>query len=100
MGGIVKFLDQAQVNGDLIVLGSIYERAEGAVISGNIITEEHIPFEFNLPDRGALFEGNFPAFSTPAAAVSLCPLVLIPDFNLDRIGHSADSVCPGSGSCY
>jgi pyruvate/2-oxoglutarate dehydrogenase complex dihydrolipoamide acyltransferase (E2) component len=62
MGGIVEFLDQAQVNGDLIVLGSSYEQAEGAVISGNIITEENIPFEFNFPDRIALLDGKFPAY--------------------------------------
>ncbi len=61
MGGIVRFLDQAQVNGDLIVLGSSYEQADGATISGNIITEENIPFEFNWPTRIALLDGNFPA---------------------------------------
>jgi len=61
MGGIVEFLDQAQINGNLTVLGCSYEQADGAVISGNIFTEENIPFEFNLPDRIALFEGNFPA---------------------------------------
>ena len=75
MGGIVEFLDQAQVNGDLIVLGSSYEQAEGAVISGNIITEENIPFEFNLPDRIALFDGNF-----LASQFQLLPLVSAPWF--------------------
>jgi len=75
MGGIVEFLDQAQVNGDLIVLGSSYEQAEGAVISGNIITEENIPFEFNLPERIALFEGNF-----PASQLQQLPLVSAPWF--------------------
>jgi len=75
MGGIVEFLDQAQVNGDLIVLGSSYEQAEGAVISGNIITEENIPFEFNFPDRIALFDGNF-----LASQFQLLPLVSAPWF--------------------
>ncbi len=70
MGGIVEFLDQAQINGDLTVLGSSYEQAEGAVISGNIFTEENIPFEFNLPDRIALFDGNF-----SAGQFQLLPLV-------------------------
>lgn len=62
MGGIVELLDQARINGDLTVLGSSYEQAEGAVISGNIITEEYVPFEFNWPARIASFDGNFPAF--------------------------------------
>ncbi len=75
MGGIVEFLDQAQVNGDLIVLGSSYEQAEGAVISGNIITEENIPFEFNFPNRIGLFDGNF-----PATQLQLLPLVSAPWF--------------------
>jgi pyruvate/2-oxoglutarate dehydrogenase complex dihydrolipoamide acyltransferase (E2) component len=59
LGGFVELGNKAQVNGDLTVLGSSYEQAEGAVISGNIITEENVPFEFDWPSRIALFNGRF-----------------------------------------
>ena len=59
LGGFVELEDNAQVNGDLTVLGSNYEQADGAVISGNIITEETVPFEFDWPSRIALFDGQF-----------------------------------------
>ena len=59
LGGFVELHEYAMVNGDLTVLGSSYEQAEGALISGNIITEETIPFEFDWPSRIALFDGRF-----------------------------------------
>ena len=62
LGGLVELLEEARVNGDLTVLGSSFEQASGAYISGNIITEENIPFDFTLPDSIGLFEGDFPAF--------------------------------------
>ncbi len=63
LGGFVELQESARVNGDLTVLGSSYDQAEGAQISGNIVTEENIPFEFNLPARIGLFEGKFPSFT-------------------------------------
>lgn len=62
LGGLVELLEEARVNGDLTVLGSSFEQAPGAYISGNIITENNIPFDFTLPDNIGLFEGDFPAF--------------------------------------
>ena len=64
LGGFVELRDKAQVIGDLTVLGSSYEQADGAFISGNIITEETVPFEFDWPSGIALFNGQFdpPAF--------------------------------------
>ena len=59
LGGIVVLGEDAFVQGDLTILGSSYESSAGAVISGNIITEENLPFEFNLPENG-LFKGDFP----------------------------------------
>jgi pyruvate/2-oxoglutarate dehydrogenase complex dihydrolipoamide acyltransferase (E2) component len=59
LGGFVELGDKAQVNGDLTVLGSSYDQAEGAVITGNIITEETVPFEFEWPSRIALLDGKF-----------------------------------------
>jgi cytoskeletal protein CcmA (bactofilin family) len=63
LGGFVELQELTQINGDLSVLGSSYEQADGAVINGNIITEEQIPFEFNLPSRIASFDRNFPAIN-------------------------------------
>jgi len=60
LGGFVELKSQAQVNGDLTVLGSSYDQADGAEISGNIVTEENVPFEFNLPSRIGLFNGKVP----------------------------------------
>lgn len=60
LGGLVELQSQAQVNGDLTVLGSSYDQADGAEISGNIVTEENIPFEFNLPSQIGLFNGKVP----------------------------------------
>ena len=62
LGGLVELLEEARVIGDLTVLGSSFDQAPGAYISGNIITEENIPFDFTLPDNIGLFEGDFPAF--------------------------------------
>ncbi len=62
LGGLVELLEEARVIGDLTVLGSSFEQAPGAYISGNIITENNIPFDFTLPDNIGLFEGDFPAF--------------------------------------
>jgi hypothetical protein len=59
LGGIVFLGDEALVQGDLSVVGSSLEQSPGAVITGSIITEENIPFEFELPANG-LFEGDFP----------------------------------------
>ena len=62
LGGTVELQEQARIDGDLTVLGSSYEQAQGAVIYGNIITEENIPFEFSWSDSFGLFDGNYPAF--------------------------------------
>jgi len=62
LGGVVKLQKEARVFGDLTVLGSSFEREVGAIITGNIVTEEQVPFEFNLPDNIGLLEGNFPTF--------------------------------------
>ena len=73
LGGFVELKDQAQVIGDLTVIGSSFEQADGAVITGNIITEETVPFEFDWPSGIALFNGRFdpPTFQTlPFVATS------------------------------
>ncbi len=62
LGGIVELQEEARVIGDLTVLGSSFEQASGAYISGTIVTEENLPFDFNLPSDIGLFEGDFPAF--------------------------------------
>lgn len=62
LGGTVELQEEARVIGDLTVLGSSFEQAAGAYVSGNIVTEENIPFDFNLPNDIGLFEGDFPAF--------------------------------------
>jgi len=59
LGGIVTLGDSAVVQGDLTVVSSSFVQAPGAQITGNIVTEENIPFEFELPENG-LFEGDFP----------------------------------------
>jgi pyruvate/2-oxoglutarate dehydrogenase complex dihydrolipoamide acyltransferase (E2) component len=59
LGGIVVLEDEALIQGDLTVVSGSYEQSSGAIITGSIITEENIPFEFELPENG-LFEGNFP----------------------------------------
>ena len=61
LGGIVELLEDARVIGDLTVLGSSFEQADGAYISGEVVTEENVPFEFDLPNNIGLFEGDFPA---------------------------------------
>ncbi len=62
LGGLVELQEDAKVNGNLTVLGSSFEQASGAYISGTIVTEENVPFDFNLPSDIGLFEGEFPAF--------------------------------------
>ena len=62
LGGIVELQEEARVIGDLTVLGSSFEQASGAYISGTIVTEENLPFDFNLPSDIGLFEGDFLAF--------------------------------------
>jgi len=62
LGGLVELGEEARVIGDLTVLGSSFEQAPGAYISGTIITEENVPFDFNLPEDFGLFEGDFPVF--------------------------------------
>ena len=59
LGGIVVLGEEALVHGDLTVVGSSFEQSPGAVITGSIVTEENIPFEFELPENG-LFKGDFP----------------------------------------
>jgi cytoskeletal protein CcmA (bactofilin family) len=59
LGGIVYLGDEALVQGDLTAVGSSFEQSPGAIITGSVITEENIPFEFDLPEKG-LFEGDFP----------------------------------------
>ena len=59
LGGIVVLGEDALVQGDLTVIGSSFEQSPGAVITGNIVTEENIPFEFDLPENGFL-GGEFP----------------------------------------
>ena len=61
LGGLVELKQFARVNGDLTVLGGSFDQSDRAYISGNIVTEENIPFEFTLPDNIGLFEGDFPA---------------------------------------
>lgn len=60
LGGVVTLQHSARVNGDLTVLGGSFEQSDGASISGNIVTEQNIPIEFNLPDNLGLLEGKFP----------------------------------------
>jgi len=62
LGGIVNLQEEARVIGDLTVLGSSFEQASGAYISGNIFTEDNVPFDFDLPNDIGLFEGDFPVF--------------------------------------
>lgn len=58
LGGIVVLEENSLVQGDLTMVGSSFEQSPDAVITGNIVTEESIPFEFDLPESG-LFEGDF-----------------------------------------
>ena len=62
LGGIVELQEEARVIGNLTVLGSSFEQASGAYVSGTIVTEENVPFDFNLPSGIGLFEGDFPNF--------------------------------------
>lgn len=59
LGGIVFLGEEALVQGDLTAVGSTFEQSPGAIITGSIITEENIPFDFDIPENG-LFEGDFP----------------------------------------
>jgi len=58
LGGFVVLGDDTLIQGDLTVVGSSFEQSPGAVITGNIVTEENIPFEFELPENG-LLGGDF-----------------------------------------
>jgi hypothetical protein len=62
LGGVVNLQEEARVNGDLTVLGGNYEQANSAYISGNIVTEQSIPFEFTMPDNVGFLNGDIPAF--------------------------------------
>ena len=62
LGGIVELQEEARVIGDLTVLGSSFVQAPGAYVSGTIVTEDNVPFDFNLPNGIGLFEGDFPNF--------------------------------------
>ncbi len=59
LGGIVILGDNALVQGDLTVVSGSFEQSPSAVITGNLITEENIPFKFEMPENG-LFQGDFP----------------------------------------
>ena len=59
LGGIVVLEEEALIQGDLTVVSGSYDQSPGAIITGDIVTEENIPFEFNLPENG-LLEGDFP----------------------------------------
>ncbi len=61
LGGMVELQQFARINGDLTVLGGSFEQADGAHITGNIVTEENIPFKFTRPDNVGLFNGDFSA---------------------------------------
>ncbi len=61
LGGLVELQQFARINGDLTVLGGSFEQADGAHITGNIVTEENIPFKFTRPDNVGLFNGDFSA---------------------------------------
>ncbi|MFV1948576.1 MAG: polymer-forming cytoskeletal protein [Anaerolineales bacterium] len=61
LGGMVELQQFARINGDLTVLGGSFEQADGAHITGNIVTEENIPFKFTRPDKFGLFNGDFSA---------------------------------------
>jgi pyruvate/2-oxoglutarate dehydrogenase complex dihydrolipoamide acyltransferase (E2) component len=58
LGGLVELGGSARINGDLTALGSSFEQDEGAYISGNVVTEEGIPFELSLPDNLGFFNGG------------------------------------------
>jgi len=60
LGGIVNLGSEARVNGDLTALGSSFDQNSNARISGNIVTEDNVPFDFELPQNLSLFQGNFP----------------------------------------
>ncbi len=62
LGGIVTLGSAAQINGDLTVVGSSYEQDPNARITGNIVTEDSVPFDFQLPKNLGLFQGTFPRF--------------------------------------
>ena len=49
MGGYLEIKSHANINGEVTALGSSVERYEDAQISGNIVTSDDIPFEFNFP---------------------------------------------------
>jgi cytoskeletal protein CcmA (bactofilin family) len=61
LGGQVQLQEFAHINGDLTVFGSSFDKASTAYITGNIVTQENMPFSFNLPDKVGLFEGGFPS---------------------------------------
>ena len=59
LGGIVVLGNEALIKEDVTVVSGSFEQAPGAVIVGSLITEENIPFDFELPKNG-LFDGDFP----------------------------------------
>lgn len=62
LGGLVELQDEARVIGDLAVFGSSFEQASGAFISGTVVTEDNVPFDFDLPYNFGRFEGGSPVF--------------------------------------
>jgi hypothetical protein len=60
LGGIVTLDADARVNGDLTVVGSTLDQHPDARITGNIVTGDTIPFDFDLPDNIGLLQGDFP----------------------------------------
>jgi len=59
LGGIVSLGDDALVQGDLTVVSGVFDQSPSAVVTGNLVTEENLPFEFELPENG-LFQGDAP----------------------------------------
>ena len=49
LGGYLVVESNAHVNGELVALGSGIERSEESQVTGNIVTSEDIPFEFDFP---------------------------------------------------
>lgn len=60
LGGIVTLESEARVNGDLTVVGSSFEQHPDARISGNFVSGDTMPFDFELPDNLGSLEGRFP----------------------------------------
>ena len=51
MGGYLEIKPHANINGEVVTLGGGLERSEEAQISGNIVTSDDIPLEFNFSEN-------------------------------------------------